>query len=89
MELMKRKQSLCGEELIKLMTLREVFRSTNCGDKVCIVTDKERDWEEILGKYYTSLINRVTSGMIYCRILNNTLDELSEDDLSNVCVEII
>lgn len=89
MSLLKRKPDMTPDQLTQLMSLREVFRSTNCGEKVCIVTDKEAGWEHLLGNYYNSLINRVTTGQIYCKILNNQIDQLTEDDLTNLCVEIL
>lgn len=71
-----------------LMALRDAWTATNSGRRACVVVNREMDWHDILGKYSESLLPRVSDGMIYKKVLNSIVDQVTVEDLDNTIVDL-
>lgn len=86
--LLKKSEPMSQFEQDHLMALREAWTATNGGRRACVVVNREMDWNDILGKYCESLLPRVSDGMIYKRILNSIVDQVTVEDLENTIVDL-
>lgn len=82
MSLLNKKPEMTEFEMSVLSSLREAFHATNGGKKACIVVNRPLTWEQVLGSYFKSMINRVNDGLIYLRVLNSDVDQVTVEDLS-------
>lgn len=82
MNLLNKKPDMNEYEMSVLKAIREAYHATNGGKKACIVVNRALSWEQVLGSYFKSMINRVNDGLIYLRVLNSDVDQVTVEDLS-------
>lgn len=83
MSLLNKKPDINEYDMSVLKAIREAYHATNGGKKACIVVNRALSWEQVLGSYFKTMINRVNEGLIYLRILNSDVDQVVVEDLSD------
>lgn len=89
---MKTREFLSGKSLDRLLVIREVWRRSSLGERVCVVTPSPLGKEGLLssfGEYRKPLEVYVNKGIIYNKSMDSSCGDfaLSEEDLNNFLVE--